>query len=81
MAAQRLPAFSVTWFQAEAAGPIPDWLLLLGAMGLHVFGEGDELIVRKRQGALRLIHPLDHNYYETCRSKLGWGNRLVRADD
>ena len=42
---------------------------------------GDELIVRKKHGALRLIHPLDHNYYETCRSKLGWGNRLVRADD
>lgn len=42
---------------------------------------GDELIVRKKQGSLRLIHPLDHNYYETCRSKLGWGNRLVRADD
>lgn len=42
---------------------------------------GDELIVRKQTGALRLIHPLDHNYYETCRSKLGWGNRLVRADD
>ena len=42
---------------------------------------GDELIVRKKQGTLRLIHPLDHNYYETCRSKLGWGNRLVRADD
>lgn len=42
---------------------------------------GDELIVRKKPGALRLIHPLDHNYYETCRSKLGWSNRLGRQDD
>ncbi len=42
---------------------------------------GDELIVRKRPGGLRLIHPLDHNFYQTCRSKLGWGNRLGRADD
>lgn len=42
---------------------------------------GDELIVRKKPGALRLIHPLDHNFYQTCRSKLGWGNRLGRADD
>lgn len=42
---------------------------------------GDDLIVRRKEGALRLIHPMDHNYYETCRSKLGWGNRLVRADD
>lgn len=42
---------------------------------------GDAVIVRKKASPLRLIHPLDHNYYETCRSKLGWGNRLVRADD
>lgn len=42
---------------------------------------GDAVIVRKKAAPLRLIHPLDHNYYETCRSKLGWGNRLVRADD
>lgn len=42
---------------------------------------GDNLIVRKRAERLRLIHPLDHNFYQTCRSKLGWGNRLVRADD
>ncbi len=42
---------------------------------------GDELLVRKKPGPLRLIHPLDHNFYQTCRSKLGWGNRLGRADD
>lgn len=46
----RLPAFSVTWFRAEAAGPIPDWVLLLGAMGLHVFGEGSEMVVQGRPG-------------------------------
>jgi len=51
-----------------------------GATGFSAH-PGDELIVRRKKGALRLIHPLDHNYYETCRSKLGWGNRLVRADD
>jgi len=42
---------------------------------------GDEILIRKKNGPLRLIHPLDHNYYETCRSKLGWGNRLTRAYD
>ena len=42
---------------------------------------GDVVIVRKKAAALRLIHPLDHNFYQTCRSKLGWGNRLVRSDD
>jgi len=42
---------------------------------------GDEILIRKMAGPLRLIHPLDHNYYETCRSKLGWGNRLTRHGD
>lgn len=41
---------------------------------------GDEIIIRKKEGPLRLIHPLGHNYYETCRSKLGWGNRLTRDE-
>jgi len=30
---------------------------------------------------LRLIHPLDHNYYEVCRTKLGWGSRLGGGGD
>ncbi len=42
---------------------------------------GDSVIVRKKAEPLRLIHPLDHNFYQTCRSKLGWGNRLVHSDD
>lgn len=50
IAPQSLSAFSVTWFRAEASGPIPEWLLLLGAMGLHLFGEGSEMIVQDRQG-------------------------------
>jgi hypothetical protein len=31
-------------------GALPEWLLLLGAMGLHVYGEGDQLIVQDRFG-------------------------------
>lgn len=42
---------------------------------------GDSVVVRKKTEPLRLIHPKDHDFYQTCRSKLGWGNRLVRADD
>jgi NAD+ kinase len=42
---------------------------------------GDQIMIRRKTGSLRLIHPLDHNYYETCRSKLGWGNRLINPDD
>lgn len=51
-----------------------------GAVRFHT-EPGDQIVVRKRPGCgLRLIHPLDYNYYEVCRSKLGWGNRLVRDD-
>ncbi len=38
---------------------------------------GDVIEVCKKPEALQLIHPADHNYYDTCRSKLGWGSRLV----
>ncbi|WAJ39113.1 NAD(+) kinase [Pseudomonas sp. GOM7] len=41
---------------------------------------GDTLHVAKKAQKLRLIHPLDHNYYEVCRTKLGWGSRLGGQD-
>ena len=41
---------------------------------------GDTITVAKRPQKLRLIHPLDHNYYEVCRTKLGWGSRLGGGD-
>ena len=41
---------------------------------------GDIITVAKRPQKLRLIHPLDHNYYEVCRNKLGWGSRLGGGD-
>jgi NAD+ kinase len=37
---------------------------------------GDTVKINKKPRKLRLIHPLDHNYYEVCRTKLGWGSRL-----
>jgi NAD+ kinase len=37
---------------------------------------GDEVIIRKSAYTLRLIHPLDHDYFNVLRSKLGWGNKL-----
>lgn len=37
---------------------------------------GDEVIIRKSQYTLRLIHPLDHDYFNVLRSKLSWGNKL-----
>lgn len=39
-----------------------------------VTGAGDEIRVRKKPESLRLIHPRNHNFYETCRTKLGWAS-------
>jgi len=42
---------------------------------------GDSIGVRKKAQKLRLLHPVSHNYYEVCRTKLGWGDhRRGRAD-
>ena len=38
---------------------------------------GDVIHVRKKVETLKIIHPADYNYYETCRSKLGWSHRPV----
>lgn len=37
---------------------------------------GDILYVRRKPQRLTLIHPRGHNYFEICRSKLGWSSRL-----
>ena len=42
---------------------------------------GDQILVRKNDCFLNLIHPLDYTSYQACRSKLGWGSRLAKADD
>ncbi|MDY0248846.1 MAG: NAD(+) kinase [Pseudomonas sp.] len=37
---------------------------------------GDTLHIQRKPQKLRLIHPLEHNFYAVCRDKLGWGSRL-----
>ncbi|TLU61611.1 NAD(+) kinase [Thalassotalea litorea] len=37
---------------------------------------GDEIIIRKCEQTLRLVHPLDHDYFNVLRSKLSWGNKI-----
>ncbi len=39
--------------------------------------DGDEIIITQKPQRLRLIHPRNHNFYERCRSKLGWGGHLL----
>lgn len=42
----------------------------------HVVTEpGDEIRIHKHPWKLQLIHPVSHNFYDTCRSKLGWENQ------
>ncbi len=36
---------------------------------------GDVIRIHKKAQPLKLIHPVEHNFYETCRTKLGWGSR------
>src|SRR5690625_7304990 len=40
---------------------------------------GDEVLIRKKPQHSTLIHPLSHNFYERCRSKLGWGGHLLES--
>ncbi len=45
----------------------------------HVETEpGDVVHVHKHPWKLHLVHPLNHNFYEACRSKLGW-NSYIRS--
>jgi len=37
---------------------------------------GDEVIIKKSECSIRLIHPLTHDYFNVLRSKLSWGNKL-----
>lgn len=48
---------------------------------IYTASAGDEILVAKKSVPLQLLHPPEHSFYQACRSKLGWGNRLVRADD
>ena len=37
---------------------------------------GDELLISKYQYPLKLVYPVEHSFYESCRSKLDWASRL-----
>ncbi|UTW49446.1 NAD(+) kinase [Bacterioplanoides sp. SCSIO 12839] len=37
---------------------------------------GDAITIRKKAHKLKLIHPKGHNFYEICRTKLGWASDL-----
>lgn len=37
---------------------------------------GDTVTIHKKPHKLKLLHPLNYDFYSTCREKLGWGTRL-----
>lgn len=42
---------------------------------------GDRLHICKHEHRLHLLHPKQHNYFEICRTKLGWGSRLGQDEE
>jgi NAD+ kinase len=38
---------------------------------------GDEIHIVKKPDLLKLLHPQEYNFYERCRTKLGWGGHLL----
>lgn len=38
---------------------------------------GDAIVISKKPQLLELLHPQDYNFFERCRSKLGWGGHLL----
>lgn len=47
-----------------------------GHSSIHV-QPGDVIYIFKKAQKLKMLHPLEHSFYEVCRDKLGWGNKLV----
>jgi len=40
---------------------------------------GDIIRITKKPFKIRLIHPADHNFYATCRDKLGWASEIAAS--
>jgi len=36
---------------------------------------GDCIEISKSERSIELVHPADHDFYDTCRNKLGWANQ------
>lgn len=40
---------------------------------------GDSITIAKKPFKIRLIHPTNHNFYATCREKLGWASQISES--
>jgi NAD+ kinase len=55
---------------------VPRMLVSCDGQGEIAILPGDVINVRKKAHKLILLHPTHHNFYEACRSKLGWSEVL-----
>lgn len=46
---------------------------------VHTASVGETITIQRKTRQLKLLHPVDYDYYATCRSKLGWAQRPVRG--
>lgn len=46
---------------------------------VHTSSVGEIFTIRRKTQQLTLLHPVDYDYYATCRSKLGWAQRPTRG--
>jgi len=43
--------------------------------------KGEEILIQKTKQELNLVHPLDHDFYSACRTKLGWSLGVPNKND
>ena len=46
---------------------------------MHIPGE-NEIHISKSSSMLNLLHPVDHDFYDGCRNKLGWSTGITTTD-
>ena len=46
---------------------------------IHIPGE-NEIHISKSSSMLNLLHPVDHDFYDGCRNKLGWSSGIITTD-
>jgi|TARA_B110000438_G_C15819496_1_gene653683 NAD+ kinase len=41
--------------------------------------KGEEVLISKAKSDLNLVHPQNHDFFDSCRDKLGWGKGIVKG--
>ncbi len=65
--------------RVAVAGDDPEARISCDSQVDFVLAPGDEVVISKYEHALKLLYPLDHSFYDSCRSKLDWASRLGGA--